>query len=71
MFAEINGVGCYYLRMSSTLWRENQTLSSVSWWKTGEMSLLQTGPIILGSTEGIIAFLRQHGLLAASKTCTT
>ena len=34
------------------------------------MSLLQLGPIIFGSTQGIIDYLRQHGVLAANKTHT-
>ena len=37
---------------------------------TREMSLMQVGPIIFGSTDAIITFLRRHGLLAATKTCT-
>ena len=54
-------------RMSSTVWRQNLSTNSRG---AGEMSLLQTGPIIFGSTEGIIAFLRHHSLLGSSKTCT-
>ena len=34
------------------------------------MSLIQTGPIIFGSTEAIVAFLRRNHLLVATKTCT-
>ena len=33
------------------------------------MSLLELGPVIFGGTEGIITFMRNHGLLAQSKTC--
>ena len=33
------------------------------------MSLLELEPVIFGGTEGIITFMRSHGLLAHSKNC--
>ena len=35
----------------------------------GKMSMLQLGTVIFGGTDGIIAYLRAHGLLASHKNC--
>ena len=34
------------------------------------MALLYLGPVMFGGTDTIIAYLRSHGMLSASKTCT-
>ena len=38
--------------------------------KKAKMSLLDIGPVIFGTTDGLIDYLRQHHLLAGSSTCS-
>ena len=48
---------------------DSRVISEGSARDQANMSLLELGLVIFGGTEGIITFMRSHGLLVQSKNC--